>query len=179
MFITCLGNGSTKETLVLFILLSLLSIHVIVLNSIEKGELDEIQRVLEQHSHLVSLTYGFEKRTPLHKASEYGHPLVCQMLIQFGASVDEKDAKQQTPLWLAARKRNADICHLLISHGADIYSLDETNTVLLDFVPTELRSLFSYWKDLHGKFFFITFDYSLLCLVFVVHSILSKVTPLK
>ena len=166
----------------LFILLSLLSIHVIVLNSIEKSDVDEVQRALQQHDHLVSLTYGFEKRTPLHKASEYGNPLVCQMLIQFGASVDEKDAKQQTPLWLAARKRHADICHLLISQGADIYSQDETNTVLLDFVPTELRNLFSYWKDLHGKtflFFSLALITATLCLVFIVRSILSKITPLK
>ena len=159
----------------------MLSIHFIVLNSIEKSDVDEVQRALEQHNHLVSLTYGFEKRTPLHKASEYGNPLICQMLIQFGASVDEKDAKQQTPLWLAAKKRHADICHLLISQGADIYCLDETNTLLLDSVPTELRNLFSYWKDLHGKkflFFSLTLITVTLCLVFFVCSMVSKITLL-
>ena len=59
--------------------------------------------ILQQGNDLVHMKNGFQERTALHKAAEYGDPVICQMLIQFGADADIKDAKQKPPLWFAAK----------------------------------------------------------------------------
>lgn len=123
---------------------------------IERGNANEIQMILQQGNDLVHMKNGFQERTALHKAAEYGDPVICQMLIQFGADVDIKDAKQKPPLWFAAKNGNSDICRLLINEGAEIYCMDQSNTTLLDSVSSDMRDLLLNWKDLHGmKFQFV------------------------
>ena len=47
------------------------------------------------------------------------------MLIQNGASVNNKDATGRTPVWIAAHKKHKDVCKILINNGAAIYGNDE------------------------------------------------------
>ena len=118
--------------------------------AIERGDVDEVNKILWGHDHILSETRGLEKRTALHHAAEHGNLRVCQILLDYGANVNYKDARQNTPLWLAARNRNIDICHLLINQGASTYFLDQWQLATVS-IPNEIKNLLHCWKDSHGR----------------------------
>ena len=67
--------------------------------------------LLNQCVHLV---------TALHAATEYGHALCVETLLDAGASADVADGEGNTPLMVAARTHAHDCVELLLSHGAGV-----------------------------------------------------------
>jgi ankyrin repeat protein len=63
-------------------------------------------------------------RTPLHKAVEYGHEAVVQLLIGAGAAVDAADRHGWTPLHWAAGKGHEAVVQLLVEAGAAVDAKD-------------------------------------------------------
>ena len=70
--------------------------------------------------------YGYRKRTLLHKAAQIGDHRICELLIDHGADVNNKDTRKQTPLWVAAEEGHKDICEVLIQNGASVNEKDVT-----------------------------------------------------
>jgi ankyrin repeat protein len=64
--------------------------------------------------------------TPLHRASLKGCREAAQLLIERGAVVDEKDAREGiTPLHCAASKGNPEVAQILLEKEADIEALSK------------------------------------------------------
>ena len=131
------------------LLLFLFPINFAVFCAIERRDVVEVNEILRRHDHVVRKTRVFEKRTALHHAAEHGNLQICQILLNYGADVNKKNAREYTPLWLAARKGNIYICHLLINEGADTYFLDQWQLETAS-IPNEIKNMLHCWKDSRG-----------------------------
>jgi len=58
-------------------------------------------------------------KTALHRASQAGFTRITQLLLEWGAGLDESDQKGETPLFDAVRAGRAGAVSLLIAAGAD------------------------------------------------------------
>ena len=58
-------------------------------------------------------------RTPLHTASEEGHLIFAEWLLDSGAEVNVQDMTQNTPLHLATTRGRLDLVKMLLQRGAD------------------------------------------------------------
>lgn len=65
---------------------------------------------------------NYTKRTPLSWAAQEGRMEIVELLLQYGAPVDEMDARSRTPLSCACEKGAENIVRLLIQRGADTNS---------------------------------------------------------
>ncbi len=61
-----------------------------------------------------------DRRTPLHRAVEWGDRALAELLLRKGADVHATAYVGWTPLHEAANRRRADIAELLIARGADV-----------------------------------------------------------
>lgn len=64
--------------------------------------------------------------TPLHEAAYNGHLDVGELLIERGATVDDKDRHNCTPFMFASAQGNSAVVKLLLQKKADFY-LQNTN----------------------------------------------------
>jgi len=62
---------------------------------------------------------GFNGRSPLHSAVNYGHTPIVELLLSRGAQVNTKNDKEVTPLFLAVLNQNRGIVKILLEKGAD------------------------------------------------------------
>jgi protein phosphatase 1 regulatory subunit 16A len=74
----------------------------------------------------------------LHQASRRGYVSVAQALLDNGATIDARDAKEQTPLRRAVNCRQLQIVRLLVRHGADPLAADRRGVTPLDVARTPL-----------------------------------------
>ena len=82
-------------------------------------QIGEVERLLAKSKNLVnSFTYGYHRRTLLHKAAQIGDHRICKLLIDHGLDVNKQDARKQTPLFLAVEEGHGAICEVLIQNGA-------------------------------------------------------------
>ena len=143
--------------------------------AIETRDVVEVTKILGTHRDTVRDTIGLEKRTALHNATEHGNPQVCEILLNYGAGVDQKDARQQIPLWLAASKGNIDICHLLINRGADTYFLDQCQLLEIVSISNEIKDLLHCWKDSRGRKFCYLYSFIFRVLfIFIINFLLIE-----
>ena len=61
---------------------------------------------------------NWQKRTPLHGASENGHEKVSELLLEHKAGVDAENKYKWTPLHLASRTGKVKVTRVLLQHGA-------------------------------------------------------------
>eukprot|EP00928_Gymnodinium_smaydae_P098028 TRINITY_DN9016_c0_g6_i1.p1 TRINITY_DN9016_c0_g6~~TRINITY_DN9016_c0_g6_i1.p1 ORF type:complete len:412 (+),score=119.18 TRINITY_DN9016_c0_g6_i1:171-1406(+) len=73
--------------------------------------------------------------TPLHIAARHGNGVVCERLLEHGASIDGTNAEGQTPLVVAAAAGHNEVCEALLDRGAGTAGLQE------DRLPALLRKL--------------------------------------
>ena len=140
--------------------------------AIETRDVAEVSEILSSRRDTVRGTIGLEKRTALHHAAEHGNPQVCEILLDYGADINQNDAGQQTPLWLAASKGNIDICHLLINRGADTYFLDQ---YFLVSIPNKIKNLLHRWKDSRGRKFCFLYSFVFrVLLMFIINFLLIE-----
>ena len=154
------------------LLIFLFPINLSVFCAIETRDVVEVRKIIERHRDTVRDTKGLEKRTALHHAAENGNPQVCEILLNYGADVNQKDARQQTPLWLAASKGNIDICYLLINREADTYFLDQCQ--LLE-ISNKIKDLLHCWKDSRGRKFSFLYSFIFRVLfIFIINFLLIE-----
>ncbi|KAF8274642.1 hypothetical protein EI94DRAFT_1712774 [Lactarius quietus] len=75
-----------------------------------------VRRLLERGANPNICTH--RRSTPLHQASSRGWLEAAQLLLSYGAKVDEKDKEGKTPFQVASEKGHHDITKLLLEHGA-------------------------------------------------------------
>ena len=96
----------------------------------------DVARVLLAAGATVDVTSGPTRGTPLHQAARRGYVSVAQALLDHGATVDARDAKEQTPLRRAGNCRQLQIVHLLVRRGADPHAADRRGVTPLDAART-------------------------------------------
>jgi len=80
------------------------------------GEVVSITRQLLKHGADTNICVHHS--TPLHIASSHGWLEVVQLLLSYGAKVDEKDEKGKTPFQVASEEGYDEITKVLLEHGA-------------------------------------------------------------
>jgi ankyrin repeat protein len=91
----------------------------------EKGDLSRLKNLLSANTNLINAHRERDGATPLHLAVLNGHLEVARYLINMGADVNAKTAKDKTPLHLAASKTGPQfpgkqLAEALIAAGAKI-----------------------------------------------------------
>jgi truncated hemoglobin YjbI len=96
----------------------------------------DVARVLLSAGATVDVVSGPTGGTALHQASRRGSASVAQALLDHGANIEARDAKQQTPLRRAVNCRQLQIVRLLVRHGADPHAADRRGVTPLDVART-------------------------------------------
>ena len=81
--------------------------------TVRLGELENVQRILEQHFDGVNEVNSFNE-TPLHIACALGHKQIVHLLMANGADVYIKDCCNNAPIHRAVSKGHLDIMNSLI-----------------------------------------------------------------
>jgi len=101
----------------------------------EKGELKEVQNLLDSNIHgdLIAdiNSKGLDEFTPLHFAASEGHLEIAQNLIKNGANIESLSSAMRTPLHVACNRGATKIIELLLNAGANKNAQDnDGNTPL-------------------------------------------------
>jgi hemoglobin len=96
----------------------------------------DVARVLLAAGATADVASGPTRGTPLHQAARRGYVSVAQALLDQGASIDARDAKEQTPLRRAVNCRQLPIVRLFVRHGADPHAADRRGVTPLDVART-------------------------------------------
>jgi hemoglobin len=96
----------------------------------------EVARVLLTAGAAADDASGPTRGTPLHQAARRGYVSVAEALLDYGATVDARDAKGQTPLRRAVNCRQLQIVRLLVRRGADPHAADHRRATPLDVART-------------------------------------------
>jgi len=96
----------------------------------------DVARVLLAAGASVDVPSGPTRGTALHQTSRRGYVSVAQALLDHGATIDVRDAKEQTPLRRAVNCRQLEIVRLLVRHGADPKAADRRGVTPLDVART-------------------------------------------
>jgi ankyrin repeat protein len=99
----------------------------------EKGELAEVQRLLDKGVAVDSTNSADPAYTALMHASAGGHVQVVDLLLRRGANVNVESKYGLTPLMRAAQRGHRDTVELLLERGAQINaaSLDGDTALIL------------------------------------------------
>jgi hemoglobin len=96
----------------------------------------EVARVLLAAGATVDVTSGPTRGTPLHQAARRGYAPVAAALLDHGANIEARDAKEQTPLRRAVNCRQLPVVQLLIQRGANPHAEDNRRVTPLDVART-------------------------------------------
>lgn len=86
------------------------------------GDHHTIQLILEENASEVHATNGRMCAPPLFYASRFGHLRACEVLIRYGANVNDRKSGW-TCLHEAAFANHPEVVRLLLEHGADTNAL--------------------------------------------------------
>jgi 26S proteasome non-ATPase regulatory subunit 10 len=92
----------------------------------------DVARVLLAAGATVDVASGPTGGRPLHQASRRGYVSLAQALLDHGATIDTRDAKEQTTLRRAVNCRRLEIVRLLVQHGANLHAADRHEVTPLD-----------------------------------------------
>jgi len=89
-----------------------------LLAAAQAGDLAELHRLLagkglfawRKTAAHVDYREDGTRRTALHLAARHGHGDCAQLLLEFGSSVHDEDARGRTPLMLAAKAGHTALC---------------------------------------------------------------------
>lgn len=87
-----------------------------------KGDIQAIIRLLNNNPSLIRLRSDHSGWRPLHVAVHHNQRKVAEILIKYGANVNDSDNYGRTPLFLAAQLNKVEMAELLIKCGADVHA---------------------------------------------------------
>ena len=96
-----------------------------------------VHELLEGHPGLEREYYNFLPGFgPLHYAASYGHEMCVQLLLEYGATIDEERASRDplglfTPLFLASKNGKHRVVEILLAAGAETEVSDGLNPTAL------------------------------------------------
>ncbi|HSG28555.1 MAG TPA: ankyrin repeat domain-containing protein [Candidatus Krumholzibacterium sp.] len=98
--------------------------------AVMRGDLDRVKALLEEHPEWINAT-SWGEWTPLHRASQFGHGDIVELLISKGGDLDSRTGLGLTPLYAAIIGERPAIVRQLIDHGADIRASRSDGETLL------------------------------------------------
>lgn len=90
-----------------------------IVRAAQAGSVVEIEMLLDQRSD-INARHHQSGRNALAVAAHCGNEDVVRLLLQYGATVNERDASQLTPLHLASLRGHLGVVELLLQEHADI-----------------------------------------------------------
>ncbi len=93
-------------------------------------------RVLLAAGATVDVVSGPTRGTALHQAARRGCVPVAEALLDYGATIDARDAKGETPLRRAVNCRQTEMIRLLVRQGADPHAADRRGVTPRDVART-------------------------------------------
>jgi truncated hemoglobin YjbI/ankyrin repeat protein len=96
----------------------------------------DVARLLLAAGATADVPSGPTRGTALHQAARRGCVSVAEALLDHGAAIDARDAKQETPLRRALNCQQIGIVRLLVRRGADPHAADRRGVTPLDAART-------------------------------------------
>lgn len=81
------------------------------------GNIDIINFLISNNANINKRNY-YSMDTPLHKAVQFNHIEIVQLLIDAGVSINIFNVCRKSPLYIAYYNERLDIVNLLIKYGA-------------------------------------------------------------
>lgn len=100
-----------------------------IFESVKNNLIEKVKQFIAQKGN-VNEKKGYDGTTPLYYAKTVE---ICQVLIEAGANVNEKDCNSYTPLHLV---KDVEICQVLIEAGANINAKSGNGFTPLHFAKT-------------------------------------------
>lgn len=101
-----------------------------------RGNMAVIRLLLEYNADITLKARNYFKRTALHCAAESrgaDHYEICKLLLENGASCEERDQFGCTPFILATWYKNLKVAQLLLDHGANSKTVDDNGETALHY----------------------------------------------
>ena len=86
------------------------------------GDLEVTKTLLEEHPEWINAT-SWGNWTPLHRASQFGHGDIVDLLISKGSNLESRTNLGMTPLYIAVYSEKTDIVQQLIERGANVFAV--------------------------------------------------------
>lgn len=99
--------------------------------AVANEEIDEVRELLINGANVDDKDENYDKITPLFLAIETGHIEIVELLLDFGAKVNARDASKQTPIMRLDDDATPDLVGLLIRHGAKVNLKDDNGDTVL------------------------------------------------
>jgi len=90
-----------------------------IVRAAQAGSVVEVEMLLDQHSD-INARHAQSGRSALAVAAHCGNADVVRLLLQYGATINERDASYLTPLHLASLRGHIDVVDSLLQEHADI-----------------------------------------------------------
>ena len=97
----------------------------LIFGAASRGDLAEVQRLVEEDPARVNATDGADGWTPLFYSTSQGHVAVVAYLLDQGAVIDFQDRHGWTALHLACQRGRLEVVRLLSDRGADLTLTEE------------------------------------------------------
>jgi ankyrin repeat protein len=95
-----------------------------------QGDLDRVKILIEEHPEWVNAT-SWGGWTLLHRAAQFGHGDIVDLLISKGSHVEARTNLDLTPLYAAIIGQRSDVVRQLIDKGADVFAVRNDGETLL------------------------------------------------
>ncbi len=98
--------------------------------AVMRGDLDRVEILIEEHPEWINAT-SWGGWTPLHRAAQFGHGDIIDLLISKGSNMEAKTNLDITPLYAAIIGQKSDVVKQLIGKGADVFALRKDGETML------------------------------------------------
>ena len=118
-------NTLWRELSFTFAILVLRAMVRSIAKAAERGDWDEMRRLVERADDPNAVDSEAFRQTVLHFAARKGSKAICELLLKRGANINAKDSlRGDVPLHEASRNGSAAVCKLLVAHGADVTAVN-------------------------------------------------------
>ena len=119
-----------------------------IYDAADEGDLELVQKLLEEEPGLIYKTSDAGFASALHFAAKSGHIDVAKFLIEKKADINRKTQSSRTPLHLACEKGHINMVKLLLYMGADytLTNFSKYGTVTTRQTPKEVAAEFKHTK---------------------------------
>ncbi|HEX8637620.1 MAG TPA: ankyrin repeat domain-containing protein [Pyrinomonadaceae bacterium] len=100
--------------------------------AVSNDEIDEVKSLIARGESVNAKDENYGNITPLFLTVENGNTEIAELLLDFGAKANARDAERQTPLMRLDADASPEVARALIKHGAKVNLTDkEGNTALM------------------------------------------------